>query len=343
MRKSILLASTAAFMAISGAAFAADVIVDTEDAIPVPPVATNNSVNLCDVAGTGFISIPGTPTCLKIGGAVEAGVGYVKVDGADANWARIEARMDVDTHTESDLGVIGSKVRVSLNRGFFDAISDADGREVGLELAYINVGPAFLGYKETLFNTKIGYGDAFDLEETIGSANSLTAGVLVDNIGGGFYAGGAIESSNRGQWIASYDTKDDVDFVGRFGLAGQSWGSTDVSAWHSNALNSWGLKSTTDVNVYDNTQARLTAAYFDLDGEDTFLVAAGAQHAFTDQVRGYAGIGYVSNDALSDPYTGSLGVVYTPVEGLDVSGEVAYTKAGDTDGYAGVLKFVRSW
>jgi opacity protein-like surface antigen len=60
--KSLLLGSAAAIVAVSGAR-AADVIV------PVAPEPAEY-VRICDVYGTGFYYIPGTETCLKIGGYV---------------------------------------------------------------------------------------------------------------------------------------------------------------------------------------------------------------------------------------------------------------------------------
>src|SRR4051812_26392640 len=63
--KSLLLGSAAALVAVSGAK-AADAVVVAE---PEPV----EYVRVCDVYGTGFFYLPGTETCLKIGG-------YVRVD-----------------------------------------------------------------------------------------------------------------------------------------------------------------------------------------------------------------------------------------------------------------------
>ena len=60
--KSLLLGSAAALLAVSGAR-AADAVVVAE---PEPM----EYVRICDVYGTGFYYIPGTETCLKVGGLV---------------------------------------------------------------------------------------------------------------------------------------------------------------------------------------------------------------------------------------------------------------------------------
>lgn len=348
--KSLLLASSASLFAIVGiaAAQAADLTAaEAVEAAPAP--ASAGSVGICDVAGVGYFYIPGGQTCLKIGGAVEATGGYASIGGGSVykdGYAKVEARMDIDTQTESELGPIGTKFRLSLNHGFLGGldVANSSSTDAGVELAYITVGPAFVGYKETLFNTKFGYGDTFDVENYFGGhLNSLTAGAMVDNIGGGFYVGGAVEGSQRGQWIASYDESNDVDFVGRAGIAGQSWGSSDLSVIYSKSNDLWGVKSTTDVDVMEGTQARVTLAYFDLANDDAILLGLGAKHAFTEQVSAFAGGGYVINDALDNPYIANAGVVYTPIKDFDVTGEVGYAKAGGADNYNTTLKFTRSF
>ena len=60
--KSLLLGSAAALVAVTGAR-AADVIV------PLAPEPADY-VRVCDVYGAGFYYIPGTETCMKIGGYV---------------------------------------------------------------------------------------------------------------------------------------------------------------------------------------------------------------------------------------------------------------------------------
>ncbi|MDL2402290.1 porin, partial [Rhizobium mayense] len=60
--KSLLLGSAAALAAVSGAQ-AADAVVAAE---PEPL----EYVRICDAYGAGYFFIPGTETCLKIGGKV---------------------------------------------------------------------------------------------------------------------------------------------------------------------------------------------------------------------------------------------------------------------------------
>ncbi|RWP68253.1 porin, partial [Mesorhizobium sp.] len=65
--KSLLLGSAAALVAVSGAR-AADAVVVAE---PEPA----EYVRICDVYGAGYFYIPGTETCLRIGGYVRYDIG----------------------------------------------------------------------------------------------------------------------------------------------------------------------------------------------------------------------------------------------------------------------------
>ena len=65
--KSLLLGSAAALIAVSGAR-AADAVVVAE---PEPA----EYVKICDVYGAGYFYIPGTETCLRIGGYVRYDIG----------------------------------------------------------------------------------------------------------------------------------------------------------------------------------------------------------------------------------------------------------------------------
>ncbi|MDU1666927.1 MAG: porin, partial [Bradyrhizobium sp.] len=115
--KSLVLGSAAALLAMSGAQ-AAD--------LPIKAKAVEY-VKVCSLYGAGFYYIPGTDTCIKLGGylRVEAGLGtnslYNWASGAPAgahnrlsNYYTARAREDlnIDTRTATEYGVV---------RTFFDA------------------------------------------------------------------------------------------------------------------------------------------------------------------------------------------------------------------------------
>ena len=63
LAKSLLLGTAATLVATAGA-YAAD--------LPSKKAAPVNYVKVCDAYGAGFFYIPGTDTCIKIGGRVRA-------------------------------------------------------------------------------------------------------------------------------------------------------------------------------------------------------------------------------------------------------------------------------
>jgi hypothetical protein len=126
--KSLLLGSAAALAAVSGAQ-AADAIVAAE---PEPM----EYVRVCDAFGTGYFYIPGTETCLKVGGIVRfevqagqtgpigsyftggAGPGVYPVVGEDDYWdttSRIQ--LDLTAKTDTELGTLTSVASLRFDYG----------------------------------------------------------------------------------------------------------------------------------------------------------------------------------------------------------------------------------
>ena len=120
--KSLLLGSAAALVAVSGAR-AADAVVVAE---PEPA----EYVRICDVYGTGYFYIPGTETCLRIGGYIryDAGVGDIgTLDGAKA-WDRqdgdvqdtwyknLRFALRIWTGQETELGTLSTFIESRLSR-----------------------------------------------------------------------------------------------------------------------------------------------------------------------------------------------------------------------------------
>ncbi|WP_038950170.1 porin [Bradyrhizobium genomosp. III] len=118
LTKTLFLGSAAGLMAVSGA-FAAD--------LPVKAKAVEY-VKICSLYGAGFYYIPGTDTCIKLGGYLRAEVAfntnsnYGISNGSPAgahnrlsNYYQMRARQDlnIDTRTATEYGVV---------RTFFDGV-----------------------------------------------------------------------------------------------------------------------------------------------------------------------------------------------------------------------------
>src|SRR5690606_37745537 len=108
--KGLLVSSAAAVVAVSGA-HAADAIIIAE---PEPM----EYVRICDTYGTGYFYIPGTETCLKIGGYLRYQMNYLKSDGNDyefGKYARFAPQFTAKNATE--WGTLTSFAQVHFNWG----------------------------------------------------------------------------------------------------------------------------------------------------------------------------------------------------------------------------------
>ena len=125
--KSLLLGSAAGFAVIAGAN-AAD--------LPSKKAAPASYVKICDAYGAGFFYIPGTDTCIRVGGYVRAEYQYtpghnvyaysgtatsavlatpVQVSGAqDTSGMEMRGRIDVDARTATPWGTARTFVRIRL-------------------------------------------------------------------------------------------------------------------------------------------------------------------------------------------------------------------------------------
>src|ERR1700729_2117738 len=101
----LLLGSAAALMTVAGAQ-AAD--------LPTRKAAPVEYVRICAVHGPGFFYIPGTDTCIKIGGRAP----FEFVNGGEYNRQtdnssfRALGRISVDARTTTDWGLLRAFVRV---------------------------------------------------------------------------------------------------------------------------------------------------------------------------------------------------------------------------------------
>ncbi|RWL80370.1 MAG: porin [Mesorhizobium sp.] len=166
--KSLLLGSAAALIAVSGARAA--------DAVTVAEPEPAEYVKICDVYGAGYFYIPGTETCLRIGGYIryDAGIGDVgSFDGARSNdvkdgknqgtWEK-NTRFTLKTWTgqETELGTLKTYTEMRMNFGNSNADPDsgpnaAGNKDFDLHFAYIQLGGLRVGLDESAFDTFIGY------------------------------------------------------------------------------------------------------------------------------------------------------------------------------------------
>ncbi|KAB0679914.1 porin [Aureimonas leprariae] len=212
--KGLLLGSAAAFVAVTGAK-AADAPVTMVEPEPV------EYVRVCDVYGTGFFYIPGTETCLKIGGYVrmrvnaagdlggvadnfngDNGVRSPDLDDNDREYnvtTQTRARLDVDAREETELGTLRAFMRLQAtntgggsNQGYGTSNND-----VGIDQAIIQLGGLTVGKIDSLFAENDGL--YTDNDWSVGDiSNNQVRYTFATN---GFTIAGSIEDDGDGDGV----------------------------------------------------------------------------------------------------------------------------------------------
>ncbi|RIY01324.1 porin [Aureimonas flava] len=219
--KSLLLGSAAALVAVSGAR-AADAIV----AVEPEPV---DYVRVCDVYGKGFYYIPGTETCLSVGGYVRfqvnvAGDPAVNLEGDDYQLAsRVRARLNFDAREETELGTLRAFARLQATN------TSGANNGVAIDQAYIQLGGLLMGYRDSLWSSDIGGledGLLTDTDLVVGDFN--TNQVSYTFAAGGFSATIGLEDDGTGDVVP--------DIHGKIVYSG-AWGGAFLSAVYDETFN----------------------------------------------------------------------------------------------------------
>ncbi|QKD04685.1 porin [Mesorhizobium loti] len=214
--KSLLLGSAAALIAVSGAR-AADAVVVAE---PEPA----EYVKICDVYGAGYFYIPGTETCLRIGGYVryDIGAGDVGeftgaraddvVNGKNQGTYYKDARFTLKTWTgqETELGTLKTytETRLNFQNSPLDNGNDNNAHNnIDQHFAWIQLGGLRVGEDESAFDTFVGYAGNV-INDTIVPYGGFKTGVVqyYFDAGNGFSAMASLEEGSGGadQRYASY-------------------------------------------------------------------------------------------------------------------------------------------
>ena len=219
--KSLLLGSAAALVAVSGAR-AADAVVMAE---PEPV----DYVRVCDVYGKGFYYIPGTETCLSVGGYVRfqvnvAGDPIINLEGDDYQVAsRVRARLNFDAREETELGTLRAFARLQATN------TAGANNGVGIDQAYIQLGGLLMGYRDTLWSSGIG-----GLEDGLLTDSDLVVGDFNTNqvsytfAAGGFSATIGAEDDGTGDAVPDVHAK--LVYSG-------AWGGAYISGVYDETFN----------------------------------------------------------------------------------------------------------
>ncbi|WP_176084068.1 porin [Martelella sp. HB161492] len=348
--KSLLLGSAAAVAAASGA-YAADPVVVVE------PVATNY-VEVCDAFGKGYFYIPGTETCLDIGGYVRFQVDFVTSPSDQATWdVFTKAHLAVSSKTDTELGVLTGDIELNAY-----AYGDGTSSKVELDQTYLGLGGFQAGYFTSYWdegligeidhlsgNTKFNsmryvfLGDGYvagisldaltpDMVNYTGSNDMAKLGVSGRV---GFKAGGVGMKLDGG--YDTYNEEGSLRFMSSFALGP---GSLNLGAQYSSGFNayansfSWfsGTGYTKPTNLYSEWAV---AAGYALKATDKFTITPAVQWT-TAKADNMSDKNYWEAGALFD---------YTIVDGFHAKLNLRYADLPDpiSDAFGGWFRLQRDF
>ena len=204
MVKSLLLGTAAGFVAVAGAQ-AADMPVKAK------PV---QYVKICSLYGDGFYYIPGTDTCLKLGGYLRVqaeynmGAGGIAIgngagEGAQARFARdvtndvnfrTRAALSWDVRQQTEYGTLRTYIRVGVQQ---TTPADVEGGVVFWDRAFMQFAGFTVGKTQSFFDL-FTYGGAYSYHNVRVSGDTGAAGVTVwaytAQFGNGFSGTLSVES-----------------------------------------------------------------------------------------------------------------------------------------------------
>ena len=242
--KSILLGASAAAMAATGAQ-AAD--------LPVAPEPVDY-VRVCDAFGRGFFYIPGTETCLKIGGGVRVEFRVNDVlDKGGSNWdsrtdesVRIRARgyMNFDSRTNTEYGLLRTYVAA------WSTADNAGASDFYLDEAFIQLGGFVAGRTSSYFDFYTGSNYGAILDQGFSDNGETNLFAYTAQFGNGLSASLSVEAPNKrgiitGPVLADYYGGIKVpDFVANVRVD-QGWGSAQLmgALHHAYGINVPGVTS----------------------------------------------------------------------------------------------------
>jgi hypothetical protein len=319
--KSLLISSAASLAAVSGA-HAADAIVAAE---PEPL----EYVRICDAYGTGYFFIPGTETCLKIGGMVRTeGQWYDAYNPKHRTgtlW-HTRAELSLDTATDTEYGPLKT------NSVFRWDWNDGNSTSTKLLFANISLGGFLVGKADSQYISFTGYaGDVINDDVIYDGPYELNQLTYNYDAGNGFTAVVSVEDSNSSGSDASY---------------GASWWADDKENHYApDAVAGVGYNTDGDkLNKYAGTNLDRSACPANDEskcGWGDWAVWGGVGVPFNDKLKWNLQLAYTD----SKIFAATTNVKWNPVKNLLIEPEVSYTNfdSVNDDQWAGILRFQRSF
>jgi len=270
MKIKSLLIGSAALMTASSGAYAADAIVMAE---PEPV----EYVRVCDVYGAGFFYIPGTETCLRIGGYFRYEMAFSNAGGAPgapSGWgSRARFAPQFDVRTESEWGTVRGFVELELNaqQNFIGSgIAGPVGFAESMNIAHAFIelqnatGTLRMGHTQRPYARFLGFGSGNVFGGVYGynEQNEISYTFVGSN---GFSAILALVEDGTFNWMP--------DVEGGFNFK-QGWGSIGAIAGYDESAGTWGIKAV----------GRFTGGSGFSGGLHVFYSSGAGSYAITDPV-----------------------------------------------------------
>ncbi len=277
--KSLLLGSAAALVAVSG--------VQAADAVVVAEPEPAEYVRVCDVYGAGYFYIPGTETCLRVGGLIRQDifggemhatdhVDYQDGGSHDTYNYLTRAELRFWTGQETELGTLSTYVSTR-----FDWANGGDTDTGWLKYAWVQLGGLRLGKDESafaafngyagnvIFDSIVGYGGDFDtnlISYTFDAGNGFSAIISLEQ--------GYDNSGSTSVWIGPWDDHTINSYVPHV-VGGvkftQGWGGVSLVAGYDSNFETVAVKARADVNIGANASLWIMGAYSNHDYGDSGL------------------------------------------------------------------------
>jgi hypothetical protein len=234
--KSLLLGSAAGLVAVAGAQ-AAD--------LPVRKAAPVEYVRVCTTYGVGYFYIPGTDTCMRMSGYVQADYLYLSQERRDFDefGMRARVRLNLDLRTATEWGLLRGYARLDWRRqsGVFEGLGQngvdtfpffgtSPANNLRLDLGYIQFGGLTAGRVQSFFDFWANDGIFTTLLGVSDTKTQVLA--YTATFGGGFSATLALEDQQERRTLANlFPTGVPVGFVavpGTFTPVAISAGGTQV-------------------------------------------------------------------------------------------------------------------
>jgi hypothetical protein len=352
--KSLFLASATA-IAFAPAVHAADAIVAAE---PEPM----EYVRVCDAFGEGYFYIPGTETCLKVGGRVRFDVFYGDVfePDNDGTFTNTRAEIYLDTASDTEWGALKTEI---VARFEYDPHNDTsnggdfqDATRTRLMVATIDLAGFTAGVKASIYELFLDSAGNVENDDVIDYGPSeVNMLAYTYEAGNGFSAYIALEDDG--------ENDDEVpggasDFVNVSGGVKYDTGSLliGVTAGYDESVEEGAIKARIGGefgsfnafvmggwNTGGDTFHSYAPEIIDDFGWGDWALWGGLGYEFSDKLAANLQVAYSDSDVLA----AAANLEWTPVSGFLIQPELAYTQWDnailDDDAWSGMLRFQRTF